>query len=146
MEELKKQLPTGHAVSDDSVDAECTLEEMERSQKDFLEGSLQMVGIHPETLIQTISVGDCESNRQSYLQSKRFSKMVEELCQHVMKRTSSFTVDEAHDCTLSLNQTLVLVENHLMKAQEAQIMVSWLPFTIVWLKKKIFFKQVARLT
>ncbi|XP_019737002.1 ellis-van Creveld syndrome protein isoform X2 [Hippocampus comes] len=96
VEELKKQLPTGHAVSDDSVDAPCTLEEMERSQKDFLEGSLQM--------------------------SKRFSKMVEELCQHVMKRTSSFTVDEAHDCTLALNQTLVLVENHLMKAQEAQIM------------------------
>ncbi|XP_051931742.1 evC complex member EVC isoform X2 [Hippocampus zosterae] len=96
VEELTKQLPTGHAVSDDGVDAPCTLEEMERSQKDFLEGSLQM--------------------------SKRFSKMVEELCQHVMKRTSSFTVDEAHDCTLSLNQTLVLVENHLMKAQEAQIM------------------------
>ncbi|XP_077429434.1 evC complex member EVC [Vanacampus margaritifer] len=96
VEELKKQLPTGHAATDDSVDAPCTLEEMERSQKDFLERSLQM--------------------------SKSFSKVVEELCQHVMKRTSSFTVDETHDGTVSLTQTLVLVENNLMKAQEAQLM------------------------
>ncbi|XP_061544806.1 evC complex member EVC-like isoform X1 [Phycodurus eques] len=96
VEELKKQLQTGHGCSDDSVDSPCTLEEMERSQKDFLERSLQM--------------------------SKSFSQVVEDLCQHVMKRTSSFTVDEARDATVSLNQTLVLVENRLMKAQEAQLM------------------------
>ncbi|XP_077386908.1 evC complex member EVC [Festucalex cinctus] len=96
VEELKKQLPKGHIATDDSVDVPCTLEEMERSQKDFLECSLQM--------------------------SKSFSKVLEELWQHVIKRTSSFTVDEAHDGTVSLTQTLVLVENHLMKAQEAQLM------------------------
>nr|XP_061814634.1 evC complex member EVC-like [Nerophis lumbriciformis] len=97
VDDLKKQLPTGHAASNDNVDNPCTLEEMERSQKDFLERSLQM--------------------------SKSFSKVVEELTQHVMKRTSSFTVEEALDGTVSLNQTLVLVENHLMKVQEAQLMI-----------------------
>ncbi|XP_061147154.1 evC complex member EVC [Syngnathus typhle] len=96
LEELKKQLPTARTTSDDNLDAPCTLEEMERSQKNILESSLQM--------------------------SKSFSKVVEELCQHVMKRTSSFPADEALDATVALNQTLVLIENHLMKAQETQLM------------------------
>ncbi|XP_061687715.1 evC complex member EVC [Syngnathoides biaculeatus] len=96
VEELKKQLPTGDTCSDDDVYSPCTLEEMERSQKDFLEHSLQM--------------------------SKCFSKVVENYSQHVMKSTSRFTLDEARDAIVSLNQTLVMVENHLVKAQEAQLM------------------------
>ncbi|XP_077459242.1 evC complex member EVC [Stigmatopora argus] len=90
VDELKKPLQTVH---DHSVDAPCTLDEMERCQKDFLERSLQM--------------------------SKNFCRVVEELSQHVMK-TSSFTADEAHDRTFSLNQTLVLIENQLMNIQDAQ--------------------------
>ncbi|XP_077582558.1 evC complex member EVC [Stigmatopora nigra] len=90
VDELKKQLQTVH---DHSLDAPCTLDEMERCQKDFLERSLQM--------------------------SKNFCRVLEELSQHVMK-TSSFPADEAHDRTFSLNQTLVMVENQLMNIQEAQ--------------------------
>nr|XP_057911288.1 evC complex member EVC isoform X2 [Doryrhamphus excisus] len=94
VEELKKQWSSGHAASDATADAPCTLEEMERAQKDFLERNLQM--------------------------SRGFSKVVEELC-HVMKTSSSFTVTEAHDATASLSQALLVMENHLMKAQDAEL-------------------------
>ncbi|XP_054641831.1 evC complex member EVC isoform X2 [Dunckerocampus dactyliophorus] len=91
--ELKKQWSSGHAAGDNNSDAPCTLEEIERAQKDFLECNLQM--------------------------SKSFSKLVEEFC-HVMK-TSSFTVNEALDATASLSHALLEVENHLMKAQDAEL-------------------------
>lgn len=45
LDELRKQLPTGFAANDKNVDAPCTLEEIERAQKDLLERGLQMVKI-----------------------------------------------------------------------------------------------------
>nr|XP_061788351.1 evC complex member EVC isoform X2 [Nerophis lumbriciformis] len=95
VEELRKQRPRGRAPSDDNADAPCTLEEIERAQKDFLERNLQM--------------------------SKDLTKCVEELCQHVMKKTSSFTVNEARDATASLSDALLSLENHLMKVQEGEL-------------------------
>ncbi|XP_070759048.1 evC complex member EVC [Enoplosus armatus] len=95
LNELKKQLPTGHAASEKNYDAPCTLEEIERAQKDLLERGLQV--------------------------SRCFSKQVEDLCQHLLKKTSVFSPDEAQDVILSLIQTLLLVENHLMSTQEADL-------------------------
>ncbi|XP_029287934.1 ellis-van Creveld syndrome protein [Cottoperca gobio] len=95
LNELKKQLPTGHTASEKNDDAPCTLEEIERAQKDLLERGLQV--------------------------SRRFSKQVEDLCQHLLKKTSIFSPDEAQDVILSLVQTLLLVENHLMNTQEADL-------------------------
>lgn len=43
LNELKEQLPTGYAVSEKNDDAPCTLEEIERAQKDLLELGLQVV-------------------------------------------------------------------------------------------------------
>lgn len=43
LNELKNQLPTGHAASEKNDDAPCTLEEIERAQKDLLERGLQVV-------------------------------------------------------------------------------------------------------
>lgn len=56
-------------------------------------------------------------------QSRRFSKQVEDLCQHLLKKTSVFSPDEAQDVILSLIQTLLLVENQLMNTQEADLKV-----------------------
>ncbi|XP_069567404.1 evC complex member EVC [Brachyistius frenatus] len=95
LNELRKQLPTVQAVNEKSHDAPCTLEEIERAQKDLLERGLQT--------------------------SKSFSKQVEDLCQHLLKKTSIFPSDEVQNVILSLIQTLLLVENHLMKVQEADL-------------------------
>ncbi|XP_038552015.1 ellis-van Creveld syndrome protein [Micropterus salmoides] len=95
LNELKTQLPTGHTASDKNDDAPCTLEEIERAQKDLLERGLQV--------------------------SRRFSKQVEDLCQHLLKKTSVFSPDEAQNVNTSLIQTLLLVENHLMNTQEADL-------------------------
>ncbi|KAM6947008.1 evC complex member EVC [Lycodopsis pacificus] len=95
LNELKKQLPTGHTASEKKDDAPCTLEEIERAQKDLLERGLQV--------------------------SRCFSKQVEDLCQHLLKKTSIFSPDEAQDVILSLIQTLLLVENQLMNTQEAYL-------------------------
>lgn len=57
-------------------------------------------------------------------QSKGFSKQVEDLCQHLLKKTSIFSLDEAQDVIQSLIQTLLLVENHLVNTQEADLTVS----------------------
>lgn len=43
LNELKEQLPIGHAASEKNDDAPCTLEEIERAQKDLLEFGLQVV-------------------------------------------------------------------------------------------------------
>lgn len=48
MNDLKKQFPIGHTAGDKNKDAPCTLEEIERAQKDLLERSLQMVKIKTE--------------------------------------------------------------------------------------------------
>ncbi|XP_059184914.1 evC complex member EVC [Centropristis striata] len=95
LNELKEQLPTGHTASEKNDDAPCTLEEIERAQKDLLEHGLQM--------------------------SRRFSKQVEDLCQHLLKKTSVLSTDEAQDVILSVIQTLLLVEKHLMTIQEADL-------------------------
>ncbi|CAI5688389.1 unnamed protein product [Oreochromis niloticus] len=95
LNELRKQLTAGQVVSEKSHDDPCTLEEIERSQKDLLERGLQM--------------------------SKSFSKQVEDLCQQLLKKTSSFSPDEAQNVIQSLIQTLLLVEKHLLKAQEVDL-------------------------
>uniref|UniRef100_A0A4W6C0P0 EvC ciliary complex subunit 1 n=1 Tax=Lates calcarifer TaxID=8187 RepID=A0A4W6C0P0_LATCA len=95
LNELKKQLPSGQTASEKNNDTPCTLEEIERAQKDLLERGLQM--------------------------SKGFSKQVEDLCQHLLKKTSIFSPDEAQDVIQSLIQTLLLVENHLVNTQEADL-------------------------
>ncbi|XP_034548695.1 ellis-van Creveld syndrome protein-like [Notolabrus celidotus] len=95
LNDLMKQLPTGHAHSDKNDDTPCTLEEIERSQKDLLERGLQV--------------------------SRRFSKQLEELCQQLLKKFSIFSPDEAQEVIHSLIQTLVSVENHLMNSQEAEL-------------------------
>ncbi|XP_030276263.1 ellis-van Creveld syndrome protein [Sparus aurata] len=95
LNELKKQFPASHTASEKNDDAPCTLEEIERAQKDFLEHGLQV--------------------------SKRFSKQLEDLCQHLLKKTSVLSPDEAQDVILSHIQTLVLIENHLMNTQEADL-------------------------
>uniref|UniRef100_A0A3P9DPD7 EvC ciliary complex subunit 1 n=1 Tax=Maylandia zebra TaxID=106582 RepID=A0A3P9DPD7_9CICH len=95
LNELRKQLTAGQAVSEKSQDDPCTLEEIERSQKDLLERGLQM--------------------------SKSFSKQVEDLCKQLLKKTSSFSPDEAQNVIQTLIQTLLLVEKHLLKAQEVDL-------------------------
>ncbi|XP_053294160.1 evC complex member EVC [Pleuronectes platessa] len=95
LNELKKQSSAGHSASEKNDDSPCTMEEIERAQKDLLEGGLQM--------------------------SKGFSKQVEDLCQTLLMKTSVFSRDEAQDVILSLIQTLLLVENHLVNTQEAEL-------------------------
>ncbi|XP_056242391.1 evC complex member EVC [Seriola aureovittata] len=95
LNELKKQLPPGQTAREKSDDAPCTLEEIERAQKDLLERGLQT--------------------------SRGFSKQVEDLCQHLLRKTSIFSPDEAQDVNLSLIRTLLLVENHLVSTQEADL-------------------------
>ncbi|KAJ4926717.1 hypothetical protein JOQ06_014464 [Pogonophryne albipinna] len=95
LNELKKQLPKGHNDSEKDNDAPCTLEEIERAQKDLLERGLQV--------------------------SRGFSRQVEDLGQHLLKKTSMFSPDEAQEVVLSLIKTLLLVENHLMNTQEAHL-------------------------
>ncbi|XP_071369236.1 evC complex member EVC isoform X2 [Centroberyx affinis] len=99
LDELKKRLPRGQTASekneDQRADAPCTLEEIERAQKDLLEHGLQM--------------------------TRGFSKQVEALCQHLLNKTSALPTDEAQDIIHSLIQTLLLVENHLINAQEADL-------------------------
>ncbi|KAM3877936.1 evC complex member EVC [Diretmus argenteus] len=99
LDELKKQLPTGQTVCENKedlgADAPCTLEEIERAQKDLLEHGLQM--------------------------TKGFSKQMEGLCQHLLKKTSVLPTEEAQDIIHSIIHTLLLVENHLISAQEADL-------------------------
>ncbi|XP_068450578.1 evC complex member EVC isoform X2 [Clinocottus analis] len=95
LNELKKQFPTGHTASEKKDDAPCTLEEIERAQKDLLERGLQV--------------------------SRCFSKQVEDLCQHLLKKISIFSPEEAQEVILSLIQSLLLVETHLMNTQRADL-------------------------
>ncbi|XP_028302818.1 ellis-van Creveld syndrome protein isoform X2 [Gouania willdenowi] len=91
--ELGKELRT--AQDPKNNDAPCTLEEIERAQKEFLERALQT--------------------------SKGFSRQVEDLCQHVLRRSSPFSSEEAQKAISFLTQTLLLVETNLMREQEAQL-------------------------
>lgn len=95
LNEHQKMLLNSGAVSEDQEDPSCTLEEIERSQKDQLERDLQ--------------------------ESRRFSKQVEDLCQSMLKKSSFFSQEECEDLTGSLLRTLVAMENHLMDSQEAEL-------------------------
>ncbi|KAM3621070.1 uncharacterized protein V6R79_005514 [Siganus canaliculatus] len=94
LNELKKHFSTGHTAGEKTDDTACTLEEIERAQKDLLERGLQV--------------------------SRRFSKQVEDLCQHLLKSTV-FSADEAQEVVLSLIQTLLLVESHLLNTQTSNL-------------------------
>lgn len=48
---------------------------------------------------------------------------MEDFCQHLLKKTSIFSPNEAQDVILSVTQTLLSAENHLKIAQEADLMV-----------------------
>ncbi|XP_041672290.1 ellis-van Creveld syndrome protein isoform X2 [Cheilinus undulatus] len=95
LNDLMKQLLAGHTANEKNDDAPCTLEEIERSQKDLVEHGLQV--------------------------SRHFSKQVEDLCQQLLKKTSIFSQDESQEVIHSLIQTLLFVENHLMNAQQAEL-------------------------
>lgn len=95
LNEHKKMLLNSRAASEEQEDPSCTLEEVERSQKDLLERDLQ--------------------------ESRRFSKQVEDFCQNMLKKSSFFSQDECQDLAGSLIQTLVAMENHLKDSQEAQL-------------------------
>uniref|UniRef100_A0A8C7V5Y8 EvC ciliary complex subunit 1 n=1 Tax=Oncorhynchus mykiss TaxID=8022 RepID=A0A8C7V5Y8_ONCMY len=73
----------------------CTLEEIERTQKDLLEHVLQM--------------------------TKGFSKQVEAFCQSLLGRSSVLPRDEAQDVIHTLIQCLLLVENQLTETQAADM-------------------------
>ncbi|XP_061584632.1 evC complex member EVC [Cololabis saira] len=95
LNDLRKLLPTVQTVSEKSSDGHCSLEEIERAQKDLFERGLQMC--------------------------KRFSRQVEDLCHHLLKKTSIFSPDEAQSTIASLIQTLVVVENQLMNSHRANL-------------------------
>uniref|UniRef100_A0A3B5MVN2 EvC ciliary complex subunit 1 n=1 Tax=Xiphophorus couchianus TaxID=32473 RepID=A0A3B5MVN2_9TELE len=95
LNELRKPLTTGQTTKETIQDAFCSLEEIERAQKDLLERILQT--------------------------SKSFSSQLEDLCQHLLRRKSGFSPEEAHDDILFIVQTLLSVEEHLTMLQEADL-------------------------
>uniref|UniRef100_A0A1A8JX95 Ellis van Creveld syndrome n=1 Tax=Nothobranchius kuhntae TaxID=321403 RepID=A0A1A8JX95_NOTKU len=110
LNELTKQRPKS-LTEETSHAASCSLEEIERAQKDLFEHSLQT--------------------------SKSFSRQVEGLCQLLQKKTSIFSPREAQDVNVSLTQTLVFVEKHLMKVQEASLKST--------LEKLLWWEELTRL-
>ncbi|XP_056886026.1 evC complex member EVC-like isoform X1 [Takifugu flavidus] len=95
LSELKKALSSGLNAGEKNDDLSCTLEEIERTHKDLLESGLQV--------------------------SKRFSKQVEDLCQHILKKTSVVSPAEAQEMIISTIQALLLVEKCLKNIQEADL-------------------------
>ncbi|XP_067092544.1 evC complex member EVC isoform X1 [Osmerus mordax] len=99
LEELKKQQFSRVFVCERhkeiSSAAPCTLEEMERTQKDILEHGLQM--------------------------AKGFSKQIVGLCQNLLGRTSVLPEDNANETIQSLIQCLKMVENNLTETQASNI-------------------------
>ncbi|KAL0977811.1 hypothetical protein UPYG_G00161500 [Umbra pygmaea] len=73
----------------------CTLEEIERTQKDLLEHGLQM--------------------------TKAFSKQVDAFCQSIQGRSSVLPREEAQELIHSLIHCLLLVENQLTETQAADM-------------------------
>lgn len=57
------------------------------------------------------------------LQSRRFSKQVEDFSQNILKKSSIVSQDECQDLIGTLIQTLVAIENHLKDSQEAELKV-----------------------
>lgn len=58
-----------------------------------------------------------------FSQSKRFSKQVEDLCQHILKKTSVVSTAEAQEIIISIIQALLLAEKCLKNIQEADLKV-----------------------
>uniref|UniRef100_A0A3B3YC35 Uncharacterized protein n=1 Tax=Poecilia mexicana TaxID=48701 RepID=A0A3B3YC35_9TELE len=98
LNELRKPLATGQTTKETIQDASCSLEEIERAQKDLL-----------------------ERNLQTGTGSKSFSSQLEDLCQLLLRRRSGFSPEEAHDDILSVVQTLLSAEEHLTTLQEADL-------------------------
>lgn len=95
LNELRKMLPSGQTGKQTIHDASCSLEEIERAQKDLIECSLQM--------------------------SKSFSSQLEDLCQLLLRRRHGFSPEEARDDILSAIETLLSVEEHLITIQDADL-------------------------
>uniref|UniRef100_A0A3P9KSG1 EvC ciliary complex subunit 1 n=1 Tax=Oryzias latipes TaxID=8090 RepID=A0A3P9KSG1_ORYLA len=91
LNDLRKRFPGSQTLSKESCDAHCSLEGIERAQKDLLEHCLEL--------------------------SKEFSRQVENLCQLLLKTTT----EEAQNTVVSVIHTLLLVENSHMKTQEADL-------------------------
>ncbi|XP_036007357.1 ellis-van Creveld syndrome protein isoform X1 [Fundulus heteroclitus] len=92
LNELRK--PT--ATTKEAVrDAPCSLEEIERAQKDLLERCLQT--------------------------SKCFSSQLEDLSQLLLRRRNGFAAEEAREDIVSVVQTLLSAEEHLIMLQEADL-------------------------
>ncbi|XP_024125412.1 ellis-van Creveld syndrome protein isoform X2 [Oryzias melastigma] len=95
LNDLRKQSPASQTLSKESFDVPCSLEEIERAQKDLLEHGLEM--------------------------SKEFSRQVESVCHLLLKSTSFYSPEEAQSTVASVIQTLLLVENIHMKTQKADL-------------------------
>ncbi|XP_015249861.1 PREDICTED: ellis-van Creveld syndrome protein [Cyprinodon variegatus] len=93
--ELRKSSTSCQTAKEAPHDASCSLEEFERAQKDLLERSLQA--------------------------SKSFSSQLEDLCQLLLRRKDGFYSEEAQEDILSVVQTLLSEEEHLIMLQEADL-------------------------
>ncbi|XP_053723594.1 evC complex member EVC isoform X3 [Synchiropus splendidus] len=91
VDEFRKQMATHRRESDDAI---CSLEEVERAQKYFLESGLEV--------------------------SKSFSKHLEELSQRLLKR-ANMSAGEAEQATISITKTLLSAGNHLLKMLESDL-------------------------
>uniref|UniRef100_H2MQ90 EvC ciliary complex subunit 1 n=1 Tax=Oryzias latipes TaxID=8090 RepID=H2MQ90_ORYLA len=88
LNDLRKRFPGSQTLS---CDAHCSLEGIERAQKDLLEHCLEL--------------------------SKEFSRQVENLCQLLLKNIT----EDAQNIVVSVIHTLLLVENSHMKTQELDL-------------------------
>ncbi|XP_010879089.2 ellis-van Creveld syndrome protein isoform X1 [Esox lucius] len=97
LDSLKRDLSAGLFACQRNKDPgeDCTLEEIERTQKDLLEHGLQM--------------------------TKGFSKQVESFCQSLLGRSSVLPRDEAQEVIRTAIYCLLLVENHLTETQAADM-------------------------
>lgn len=118
------------SASEEPEEHSCTLEEIERSQKDLLEQDLQEVKQRKLYFIRLEFMVMRLVDLVSYMnfsnvssQSRRFSRQVEDFCQNILKKSSVFSQDECQDLIESLIQTLVATENHLRDSQEAELKV-----------------------
>jgi len=71
---------------------------------------------------------------------------VEDLCQQLLKKAGVFPPEEAQDAALSLVQTLLSAETHLMNSQEAELkarplLLLLLPRVEVNSEVKVFFRS-----
>ncbi|CAB1354191.1 unnamed protein product [Coregonus sp. 'balchen'] len=125
---LKKELSASLFACERNKDLSsdpCTLEEIERTQKDLLEQALQM--------------------------TKGFSKQVEAFCQSLLGRSSVLPREEAQDVIHTLIHCLLLVENQLTETQAADMkrtqekLLWWEELRVVLQAKPALLRQEASL-